>query len=463
MAVAHRLAAIALALSALPGRADDLPGAARRAADALATVLASSADAGAVKVVALLPLAETGVTAGQGRVAAELVGARLALVARVKVLDEEALKAALGEQRLQAMLGTGRVEDPELSTRAGARAVISGQLIGDGDRVTLRLKLASLPGGKVIGTAQAIADAPARAAAPRPGGAESASIEVAMRRLSDGLASGFARLPGNTRYRRLAVLTFGEVGETTRKKRLGLIVTAEVATNLKRDHGLFLVERAKLGEVMGELKLQQMATPDATQANRIGQLADAQALVIGSVAEAGDRYLVTARIVATQSGEALAAESASVAGASMSAIASGAVVLRSRSDAAFRSLLVPGLGQFYNRQPVKGWLFAGAEVALVGSAVTYHLLGSQAYDRYLAYGGGSGTPSLEAARRYDQASSYYRTRNWLVGGAAVVWALNVVDAYVSGVDGEALLGGGPVAALPVPMEGGGGLVVAGRF
>jgi len=462
MSVSRRLLCLVAVLAGHPAQAEDLPAAARRAADALATALAGSADAGNVKVVAILPLTESGVAAGQGRTAADLVGTRFAQAAMVKVLDEAALRAALGEQRLQAMLGSGRVEDPDLSTRAGAKAVISGQISSEGERWRLQIRLTALPGGKLIGTAQAFADVPSRGSA-RPAGAESASIEVAMRRLSDGLAAGFAKLPGNTRYRRLAVLTFAEVGAEVQKKKLGLIVTAEVATNLKRDHGLFLVERAKLGEVMGELKLQEMASPDAAQASRIGQLADAQALVLGSVAEAGDRYLVTARIVATQTGETLAAESVSVADASMAAIASGAVVLRSRGDAAFRSLLVPGLGQFYNRQPAKGWVFLGTEVALIGGAVAAQVLGTQAYDDYLAYGGGGSSPTSEAQAKYDKAASLYRTRNWLIGGAAVVWVINVVDAYASGVDGEALLGGGAVTALPVPMEGGAGLVLAGRF
>ena len=181
------------------------------------------------------------------------------------------------------------------------------------------------------------------------------------------------------------------------------------------------------------------------------------------MAEAGDRFLVTARIVATQTGETLAAESVSVADASMSAIAANAVVLRSKGDAAFRSLLVPGLGQFYNHQPAKGWIFLGTEVALIGGAVAAQVLGTQAYDDYLAYGGGGSSPTSEAQSKYDKAASLYRTRNWLIGGAVVVWAVNVVDAYVSGVDGEALLGGGAVTALPVPLDGGAGLVLAGRF
>jgi hypothetical protein len=70
--------------------------------------------------------------------------------------------------------------------------------------------------------------------------------------------------------------------------------------------------------------------------------------------------------------------------------------------------------------------------------------------------------SGEATRLYDQASSRYTTRNWLLVGLAAAWAVNVVDAYTSGVDGQAMLGGG-VAVAPAPLRGGGGLTLAGRF
>jgi TolB-like protein len=319
----------------------------------------------------------------------------------------------------------------------------------------MRVPLASLAtvlallGGPPLALAEPARPAPASAAAP-------GSVEIAIRRLSDGLAAGFARLPGNARYRRLAVLVFSEVGEQTKKRKLGTIVTAEVATVLRRDHGLLLVEREKLGQLLGELKLQEMLSLDASQASRIGQVADAQAIVIGSVAETGDRYLVTARIVSTQTGESLAAESASIPEAALVAVASEAVVLRSRGDAAFRSLIVPGLGQFYNRQPVKGWAFAGLTLGLAGGAVGFHLAGTSARSSY-----DKATNPTDAETFYGRASDRFRTRNWLLVGLAAAWTVNVLDAYLSGVDGQAMLGG--VALAPAPVPGGGGLVLAARF
>jgi TolB-like protein len=454
-----------LALSnAAAARAEDLPAVARRVADSLATVLAESADHASVTKVAILPFQETGVAAGQGAFAAELLGARFAQAAKVTVLDRAALTAIFGEQKLQVMLGRGRPDDPELAAKAGVRAIITGQLTAEGEKIRVQARLALVGSGKALGSAQGTAEAARAAAAAgatatvRTGPAESGAIEVAIRRMADGLAGGFARLPGNARYRRLAVLTFAEVGERAQKRRLGTIVAAELATVLRRDHGLLLVERERLNQVFGEMKLQQMASPDSGQASKIGQLADAQALVIGSVAEAGDRYLVTTRIVATQTGENLAAESASLADAAMVAVASDAVVLRSRGEAAVRSL-VPGGGQFYNRQPAKGWAFMGATAGLLGGAVAFHLAGNAAYSKYK-----TATNPGSASRLYDQANTRYQVRDWLLAGAGGAWVLGIVDAYASGVDGQALLGGGVAQAgsgLSPVVQAGPGVLVAG--
>lgn len=448
------LAAVLVALAAPRVRAapDDLRAAAERAADEIAAALRASPDAKAVRQIALAPLDEPPTLKGYARVVEEVVATRLAGAASVEVMDRAKLAAVVGEQKLGAMFGSGRTGgEAELARLTGAQAVLSGQLGDAGDRLTVQLKLVAAAGGRLLASARREAEL------PRKGGkgaaVESAGLEVALRKLSDRLAEGFGKLPGSARYRRLAVLTFTEAGDESRRRQVGAVVTAEIATSLRRDHGLMIVERAKLGEVLGELKLQQSLAMDSAQAGRIGKMADAQAVVLGSVSDVGDRHLVNARIVSTDTGETLAADSQSIAAASLVALSSDAVVLRSRSGAVFRSILVPGFGQFYNRQQVKGWLVLGTEVALLGGALGYHLAGKAAYEDYRSASRETlgAAPSAEAARRYDLATSRYSTRNWLLVGAAGVWALNVVDAYLSGVDGEAALSGrADAASRPIP-------------
>ena len=467
------LALAGVMLVARPSRAEDSAAAARKAADALATGLMSSPEAPTIRQVALLPFTEGAGISGLAPSVVAVLGARLAQVGASRSSIPTRSAPRMGEQKLQAMMGSRRVDDPELALKMGAHAVLTGSL--DARRVARPDHRAADARRRRQGPRHRPGDGRRSAEDRRPPSRAPSRSRCA--RLSDGLAAGFSRLPGSGRYQRLAVLTFSEVGDRAQQKKLGTIVTAEVATNLRRDHGLFLAERARLGEVLSEMKLQEMTSPDPAQASRIGKMADAQALVMGSVAEAGDRYLVTARIIATQTGEALAAESVSVpeAGHDRHRQRRGGPPLpRRRRDA---EPALPGLGQSYNRQPAKAIAFAAAEVALLGAALAYHLSGNAAWSDYRAVSAGAGgSPSAEATRLYDLADTRYATRNWLLVGGAAVWMVGLVDAWVSGVDGKALLGGGATAGAgagargrlvlsptPAPEGDGVGLALAGRF
>jgi hypothetical protein len=109
-------------------------------------------------------------------------------------------------------------------------------------------------------------------------------------------------------------------------------------------------------------------------------------------------------------------------------------------------------------------MFIGTEAAVLGSALAFHLSGSAAYSEYRDVSRASGpSPSAEASRLYDTASSRFRTRDWLLVGAGAVWAVNVADAYLSGVDGESLLGGGGRAVVVAPTDRGAVALASLRF
>ena len=457
-------AAAALLLAA-PARPDDLQDGARRIADALALQLAKLPRT-PPPAVAISPLRVHGraTEAGAARPFADALAAAL-VERKVTVRDWAALDHALREQLLASKIGAGQPSQPRLGA---VQAMVSGEAVSSGNdaagpvRVTVRL--VAVATGAVLASETAtfpprLAE-PARAsaapptAAPGPGGAAArpAAVDVAMRRVADALAAGFQKLPGGARYQRLAVMEFSETGGEAKKRELGTIVAAELATNLRRDHGYLLVERAKLKQVLGELRLGAMGLVDAAVAPQLGKLADAQALVMGSVAEAGDCFLINARIVSTETAVTLAAASEPVSAGTLVALSTDSVVLRSRKDGAFRSLLIPGWGQFYNREPVKGTVVLASEVTLLGAATAFHLLGSKAKSDYEK----SASPATAGSLRSD-AERDLRWRNGLLAAAAGLWVLNVADAYFSGVDGDRVVAGVGVG----PGEG--RLVVAGRF
>jgi len=437
-----RLALVASLLAlAAPASAEELQTAAQRVAASLAAQAAQAK----IAAVAVAPLKESGSARGTG--IGKQFGDALAaaLKGKLQVRDYEALDKAQREKALQGAA-------PQLTA---VQALIVGEAAGGdaGAPVNISVRLVAVASGAAIASESAqLGGAQAQAAAaPRPRNAvESASVDVAMRKISDQLYDGFTRLPGSARYRRLAVLPMTETGEEARKRELGAVVTAELSTSLRRDHGLLLVERAKLSQVMGEIKLGQSGAVDSANAPEIGKLSDAQALVLGSVAEAGDRYLIDARIVATETAETLASASEAVPAATLVAFSSDAVVLRSRKDALFRSLLIPGWGQIYNRESGKGFLFMGAVAASLGGALVLHELGAQAESQYKSAQIGAGqTPGAFASQvesLRQKAQDRYAQRNVALAVGGGLWLLNILDAYFSGVDGDRLLGG-PLAAL----------------
>jgi hypothetical protein len=89
---------------------------------------------------------------------------------------------------------------------------------------------------------------------------------------------------------------------------------------------------------------------------------------------------------------------------------------------ATRSLLLPGWGQYFNKQKAKGSIFF---LTTLGSIVaSSHLYGKarHAYDDYLERGEKDGS-------KYDDYQRYRNGAVMLGGVAAVVWIVSIFDAY----------------------------------
>ena len=152
-------------------------------------------------------------------------------------------------------------------------------------------------------------------------------------------------------------------------------------------------------------------------------------------------------------------------------------MLRSKKDAIFRSLLIPGWGQIYNREPVKGYVFMGAIGASIGTGIAFHLIGTSAEQTYKSTTTGpalcasAGLPATCTAEQQQaaaeslrtKAESRYTVRNVALGVAGSLWLLNVLDAYFSGVDGDKLLGGATAWVAPEPAGLSGGVAWAKKF
>lgn len=288
------------------------------------------------------------------------------------------------------------------------------------------------------------------AASTKPAGGEPRDVQLRLRRLADELAAAARKLPTDPRYLRFAVLPFEALDPRSKEQGLGLVIADEIASTLARDHRIPLVERAHLKAVLDEMALQQTGITDDARAVKLGEIANADMLIVGQVGLLGDSYQINARLLEVATAHVDGTATATLPAADLVALSSNAVVLRSKGDAAFRSLVLPGWGQHYNKEDTKGWVFTGVTgtLLLVGLGLeTGGLLTHMLY--YVPYQpadegfASSGDPSFQRnlQDRYNLAMTQFIAGHITLGATAVVWAYNVLDAYMSGVDGDEMLGG----------------------
>ena len=93
------------------------------------------------------------------------------------------------------------------------------------------------------------------------------------------------------------------------------------------------------------------------------------------------------------------------------------------SDAGFRSLIVPGWGQFYKKQNLKGFLFISAGIASVGNAIYASNKHSYHINRSME------TSNLDLKKEYvKKANDFTTIKNISIAVAAVTWIWSAIDA-----------------------------------
>lgn len=90
-----------------------------------------------------------------------------------------------------------------------------------------------------------------------------------------------------------------------------------------------------------------------------------------------------------------------------------------------KSLLFPGLGQFGEKQYLKGIVFSGTEIFCIIQAVIHDHRGNDYYWKYRM--SQTGSDAMEYRRMTERND---RTRNAFIIAGAGVWILNMVDMLV---------------------------------
>jgi TolB-like protein len=215
---------------------------------------------------------------------------------------------------------------------------------------------------------------------------------------------------------------------------------AEYAVSFIATQGSYrVVERMDFQKVASELALFQTGVLSDELTLEAGKMLGAQIIVTGSIGEMMGRKMISARMIDTQSGEVLASSSVSVAAQSLQSFASELLAERTQLSATiFRSLLIPGWGQFYTNHPAAGTIFSLSALASTGifvwSLVDWNNKSNRVAQHALKLY--STNPAEDAVLRSNAADAKVDAmrRTALLGGiTGGVWAINIVNAALLGV------------------------------
>ncbi len=104
-----------------------------------------------------------------------------------------------------------------------------------------------------------------------------------------------------------------------------------------------------------------------------------------------------------------------------------APINRAKGELMWRSALLPGLGQFYNEEIAKGYIYSLAYVASIAAIVKYIIDQQSAVAAY-------NNANNDFEVKYKAIQDAQTKVIIPVATAAVVWGISVLDAYLSGKD-----------------------------
>lgn len=220
------------------------------------------------------------------------------------------------------------------------------------------------------------------------------------------------------------ILPFESSGGRSAARGLGDAAAMLLTRELTREEAVSVVEREKMEQLIEELSLSESGLTSGGL--EIGELLNADLMIGGAVADLETRFLIAARLIEVETGKILRTASTEVPVEDFLKVSSELVVMkRYPVTAAFRSLIVPGWGQFYNDRPGKGSVILGTEALLATSTIISFLLYKQSLDSY------ERAESSDAAQDSYQDVQRYALMNWTsLGAMGILWAYNVIDSFL---------------------------------
>ena len=182
----------------------------------------------------------------------------------------------------------------------------------------------------------ATAETPKDASATEKHNDRKGSVQEGVQSLATRLMGGMDKT-GGAGFRRMAVLPFKVLDPEAQEHQLGRVSSELLSSRLSQNPKILQVERDRLDSVVSELKRSERGDLSKDGAISVGKLLGANNIVLGSIASSGADYLITARVVDSETGRVVTAADQIFPKAGMVAISEDVVEVKTKLGSAIRS------------------------------------------------------------------------------------------------------------------------------
>ncbi len=107
---------------------------------------------------------------------------------------------------------------------------------------------------------------------------------------------------------KIAVMEFKSLNPGAKNTSLGSMIAEMFTTEVVNSNSFKIVEREQLNKILGELQIGQSGVLDTTDAQKLGKILGAGAIITGSVMKMGDSLRIDSRIIEVETGIIVSAE-----------------------------------------------------------------------------------------------------------------------------------------------------------
>lgn len=226
------------------------------------------------------------------------------------------------------------------------------------------------------------------------------------------------------------------------------IISGFIRSRLVTSKEFRIIDKANMDVILAEQGFQQTGCTTQDCAVQMGKILNVQKMINGNVSRLLDTYYITANCIDVETGEIQFSENIEFKAESMlkqktEEIANNLIIdltsknsnikkahkVREKSKILYKAgieSLIPGNGQFYNKQKIKGGIVRGSFILSASLTVVSRLLAESNWNNYI-----NATESYNANFYYNRTILYDKATVYSALTTVTIWLCGIADAFIT--------------------------------